>query len=212
MPKNPRTKSIALVAVGALLGGGLFIASPASASLRSQAKSVWTQIRPQADKRYVKKADQSKIIRTAHAEVASTSVALTGTTATLVTTTIKAPAKGFLVVTGDGGFQASAAAPLVHCGVALDGSSTWPSSWGQSGGTTMANTGFGGCGITTRFKVAKGSHTVTYEAHNDAGGTVAFVGGSLTVTFEQFGAKGKAGRGKLETGRRGADVAKAAMR
>jgi hypothetical protein len=200
-------RGVALVVAGVMIGGGFFLTAPANAQFISITK-IWNKIKPKADKRYVKKVDRSKIVRTAGVS-SSTSVVLTTTTSEVLVTSIKAPSKGFLVVQSTGTYLAGTVTPLVHCGLALDGDSdSWPGSFGLSAATTMSATGFGQCDVGARFPVAAGTHTVGYQVHNDGSGTLEYHGGALNVTFVAFGKNGGLGTGKPVVPHSHRDVAK----
>jgi hypothetical protein len=143
----------------------------------------------------------SGLIRSAYAS-SNTSSPVQGTSATFLTAVIRAPVNGFLIVVTNTIFaNTEDTAPLIHCGLDVDGTGpgTWPGNFAASQSVDM---GIGitpefsdGCNPTSRFPVKKGIHRVRYQAHNDGGGSLHFQGGSLTVLFEPFGAMGNPGTG-----------------
>jgi hypothetical protein len=118
---------------------------------------------------------------------------------TLLTTTITAPGSGFLLIDVDDSFNATAATPVIHCGVDVDNAGAWQATFSQSQGVTLAS-GFGVCGKATRLAVAAGAHTVRFKAHNDGTGTLQSYGGSMTVRFVPFGSTGGTATGAPTTG------------
>jgi hypothetical protein len=133
----------------------------------------------------------NQLIRSAHTSFDS-AVPVTGTVE-VMSTTINAPKKGFVLVnasvvyTGSGG-------EVVHCGVELDDVNNWTGS-DANGQSVEFSTGdsFLPCAAMTRFAVTKGVHELSFDTHNDGVGSLSARGGSLTVLYEPFGKGGKTG-------------------
>jgi hypothetical protein len=134
----------------------------------------------------------NQLVRSAHTSFDS-AVAVTGSTVEVMSTTINAPKKGFVLVnasvvyTGSGG-------EVVHCGVELDDVNNWTGS-DANGQSVEFSTGdsFLPCAAMTRFAVTKGVHELSFDTHNDGAGSLSARGGSLTVLYEPFGKGGKTG-------------------
>jgi hypothetical protein len=186
--KHRRLTSVCLLACAVLLGGSLFTTTSADARLGTSFTTIWNHIRPKADQRYVKKVDRSKIVRVASA-ASNTGSAVDGTSATYLTKSITAPTKGFLVIDANGTYNVSAPTPLIHCGISLDGSSSWPGNLSLATLVTLPGD-WGQCSVSPTLKVARGVHTVSYQAHNDGSGTVDFSGGEMHVVFIPFNGSG----------------------
>lgn len=211
MVKKAWARTIAMIGVGTLVGAGLVLATPASGEIRS-AVSAWAQAKPRLDKRYVKIVDRSKIVRTASRSTGVGTAISGATTIAPLTATIKAPGKGFLVVSSTGTYTASGT-PLIHCGIGLDGDmDTWDDAFSTSAASSPSGT-FETCDMSLRLKVGKGTHTVSYLAHNDSAGTLTYSGGSLTVTYVPFGRTGKVAAGRPIAPRgAGGDVVQRSLR
>lgn len=188
--KNRRVISVCLMACAALIGGLLFTTTTAAdAKLGVSFTTIWNHIKPKADKRYVKKVDRNKIVRVASGSVDDATVDVPGTSVDLMTTQIKAPSRGFLVVVANGVYSVTPT-PIIHCGVGLDADRTYASGYHSSTAASATGT-WGQCSVNPIFKVAKGAHSVTYAAHNDGSGSASFRGGQLTVQFIPYNGKGK---------------------
>lgn len=146
----------------------------------------------------------NQLVRSAHTSF-QTSTPVTGTVE-LMSTTINAPKKGFLIVTASVVYNGTGG-ELIHCGVELDDAANWISSDadGQSIGLSTGDNP-AACGATTRFAVTKGAHEVSFDTHNDGAGSLSARGGSLTVLYEPFGKGGKTGAPARPVLRPGHDV------
>lgn len=140
----------------------------------------------------------SSLIRSAFAG-SSTPVAVEGggTGKTVLSTTITAPTNGYLLVTSNATWNASAANAVVHAGIDVDnpGVGTWPSDDSRAVSIQMGTATIVSGAPSARFAVGPGAHTIRLKAHNDGSGTLSFRGGSLTVLFEPFGGNGSPGNG-----------------
>jgi hypothetical protein len=186
--KSRRITSVCLLACAALLGGLLFTTTAAEAKLGVSFTTIWNHIKPKADARYVKKTDRNKITRVAAVGADSASVPVSSDT-NLLTVQIKAPSKGFLVVTANGVYNATPT-PLIHCGITIDGDDGWPGDLNRSSLVTEPGA-WAQCSVNPAFRVGKGNHTLTYAAHNDGGGSLSFSGGQLNAQFIPFNGQGK---------------------
>lgn len=146
----------------------------------------------------------NQLVRSAHTSFQTTTAV--GSTVELMSTTIKAPRKGFLLVTASTVFTGTGG-ELIHCGVELNDSPGWISADGpgQSVGLSAGDTP-APCAATFRFPVSKGTAKVSFDAHNDGGGSLSARGGSLTVLYEPFGRAGAAGTPRIVTARTAHDV------
>jgi hypothetical protein len=147
-----------------------------------------------------------QLIRSAHTTF-STPVAVTGT-AEMMSTTINAPKKGFLMVTASVVYTGSGG-EVVHCGVELDDVANWIS--GDADGQSVefsAGDSFLPCGAATRFAVTKGPHKISFDTHNDGAGSLSARGGSLNVLYVPFGKAGKVGAPARPVVRSGHDINK----
>jgi hypothetical protein len=90
-------RGVVLILVGILLGATLI--TPAVGHVGGSVNHLWGHLRPKADARYVKKADQNKIVRSAR--TAGVTAVLGTTDSTVNTLTIVAPAAGFVLVQAD---------------------------------------------------------------------------------------------------------------
>lgn len=195
MKHRAATRLVALALTSFLVGGVLMALTPADAAMKSSISTIWKKIKPKADKRYVKKTAQSKIVRSVSV-TAETGPAVT-TTVTLMSTSITAPTNGFLLITETADFSVNSVTPVIHCGLSVDGDGSWPSTWSLSNLVTGNGTGWTPCPLTARVPVAAGTHTVDLQAHNDGSGTLSFNGGNMTVLFEPYGATGGAGADRV---------------
>jgi hypothetical protein len=146
-----------------------------------------------------------QLVRSAHTTFQG-NTAVTSTTVEIMSTTINAPKKGFLLVTASVVYNGTGG-ELIHCGVELDDVANWISSDadGQSVGLSAGDNP-APCAATTRFAVTKGVHEISFDTHNDGGGSLSARGGSLTVLYEPFGKAGKVGAPARPVVRSGHDV------
>lgn len=194
----------AVLLAGLLVGGTLVLTNPASADLRARAGMVWKKMRPKADQRYIQKAYRANFARVATAT--GEPVPLNGYADILAMgTTITAPVAGYLVVEGRGTYTIDSGSPLLHCGISVDGDEVWQSTDSRSS-SVLASSGPVPCDTSATIPVAAGSHRVDYVTHNDAVGAATFRGGSLTVTFVQFGPNGARPQVPAPSARRLAEV------
>ena len=195
--------------LGAALAGALLLTvvsiTPAQGHVTSSFTHLWKHIKKKADARYLQKAKAPIPSRTAGV-LSSASISITSTTATLLQTSITAPAAGFLVIQGQGVYFSSPT-PLLHCGIDLDGVGTWSSTFALSSAEEFP-VSTGTCAVSTRIPVAAGVHTVRYQAHNDGTGSASFEGGSLSVTYVAYGSGGALGTGRQAVPTSRGDVAK----
>ena len=111
------------------------------------------------------------------------------------------------MVVGHGGYS-STANSLLHCGVSVNGSTTWISTLALSSLVNVAS-GWAACDFTARIPVGAGTYTLGYAVHNDAADSPTFEGGALTVTFVKHGSAGGIGIGKpLSIPSGGGDIAR----
>jgi hypothetical protein len=194
--------------LGAALAGALLLTvvsiTPAQGHVTSSFTHLWKHIKKKADARYLQKAKAPIPSRTAGVQ-SDAFVAITGQHTTMQTS-ITAPAAGFLVIEARGVFFTSPT-PLLHCGISVDGSGSWPSTFSLSSNVEVAGS-TGTCPVSTRIPVTAGTHTVGYAVHNDGSGTASFYGGSISVTYVAYGASGVVGTGREMVTPSGGDINK----
>jgi hypothetical protein len=140
---------------------------------------------PNADK--LDGLDANGVARVAHAGV--TGLALEGKSGTAVSTTIQAPATGFLFVQASSDLQrASGGVNAVNCFISLDGTEV------RSSEKTIALDSAGAasesdCATSTTVPVAAGSHTVALVGDLVQTGTL-FDEADISVLFVPFGGTG----------------------
>jgi hypothetical protein len=142
---------------------------------------------PNADK--LDGLDANGVARVAHAGV--TGLALEGKSGTAVSTTIQAPATGFLFVQASSDVQrATGGVNAVNCFISLDGTEVRSSEKTialDGGGTGVS--GESDCATSTTVPVAAGSHTVALVGDLVQTGTI-FDEADISALFVPFGGTG----------------------